>query len=88
MDAERGFEALRAKASEQVSQLTFADRRLHVAGEVRLQHREMLSDERRHALIAVRPAQVTQNTEQQNLRQRVPFPFGPAWVRNIDKNIQ
>jgi hypothetical protein len=48
----------------------------------------MLSDERRHALIAVRPAQVTQNTEQQNLRQRVPFPFGPAWVRNIDKNIQ
>src|SRR4051812_11922755 len=88
MDAERSFEALRAKASEQVSQLALADRRLHVAGEVRLQHREMLSDERRHALVAVRPAQVTQNTEQQNLRQRVPFPLGPARVGNIDKNIQ
>jgi hypothetical protein len=48
----------------------------------------MLSDERRHALVAVRPAQVTQNTEQQNLRQRVPFPLSPARVGNIDKNIQ
>ena len=63
MDAERGFQALRAEAREQVSQLTFADRVLHVAREVRLQQLEMPADERRHALIAMRPAQVGQNTE-------------------------
>ena len=88
MDAERGFETHRAEAGEQVAQLTLADRRLHAAGEVLLQQLEMPAYERRHAFITMRSAQVSQNTEKQNMRQRVPFSLGPARVRNINKNIQ
>src|SRR3954452_20671900 len=88
MQAERLLQVGRVETGYDVSDLRVAWRLEHLRREKHAQSTEMHHDELMHLAIGARPGQHRQQTEHQDLRQRIQFSRRAPVVSEVRKNLQ
>jgi hypothetical protein len=88
MQAERLLHLGRVETGHDVSDLRLAWRLEHLRREKHAQSTEMHHDELMHLAIGARPGQHRQQTEHQDLRQRIQFSRRAPVVSEVRKNLQ